>query len=195
MSFNTAFKLSTAFSGVTLVAFSSIHGATARLAASSDNLREKSIKTSSTISFTKVKGDECNKFETDITSNKGEVIENNVDVGILACGGDLICLEDESSSTGARCVDSKEVSFKPIWLQRDHHASVPGVGCWLVGESVDRSIGRSVGRLASLVTAAAVDLLSLVTAAAAAAAAAAALCGKAGVRHLVVDGLVAHLLP
>ena len=105
MSFNTAFKLSTAFSGVTLIAFSSIHGATARLAASSDIIREKS-----TVSFTKVKGDECVKFETDITSNK-EVIEN-VDVGILACGGDLICLEDESSSTGARCVDSKEVLVK-----------------------------------------------------------------------------------
>eukprot|EP00956_Cyclotella_meneghiniana_P017735 scaffold29168_cov52-Cyclotella_meneghiniana.AAC.1 len=111
MSFNTAFKLSTAFSGVTLVAFSSIHGATARLAASSDIIREKSIKKSSTISFTKVKGDECVKFDTDISSNK-EVIENYVDVGILACGGDLICLEDESSSTGARCVDSKEVLVK-----------------------------------------------------------------------------------
>ena len=109
MSFNTAFKLSTAFSGVTLVAFSSIHGATARLAASSDIIREKSIKKSSTISFTKVKGDECVKFDTDI--NNKEVIEN-VDVGILACGGDLICLEDESSSTGARCVDSKEVLVK-----------------------------------------------------------------------------------
>ena len=57
---------------------------------------------------------------------------------------------------------------------------------------MSQSIDRSVGQLASLVTAAAVDLLSLVTAAAAAAA---ALCGKAGVRHLVVDGLVAHLLP
>ena len=112
MSFNTAFKLSTALSGVTLIAFSSIHGATARLAASWDIIREKS----STISFTKVKGDECNKFETDITSNKGEVIENNVDVGILACGGDLICLEDESSSTGARCVDSKEVLVKSACL-------------------------------------------------------------------------------
>ena len=54
-----------------------------------------------------------------------------------------------------------------------------------VGWSVSQSIGRSIGRLASLVTAAAVDLLSLVTATAAAAAAA-ALCGKAGVRHLVV---------
>ena len=40
-----------------------------------------------------------------------------------------------------------------------------------VGWSVSQSIDRSVGRLASLVTAAAVDLLSLVTAAAAAAAA------------------------
>ena len=33
----------------------------------------------------------------------------NVDVGVLGCGEALICLEDDSSSTGGRCVDSVEV--------------------------------------------------------------------------------------
>ena len=98
-----AFKLSTVFSGVPLVAFSSIVGdASARLVASSD-IREN-IKESK--SFAKSKGEECIKFETDI-SNKKEDTEN-VDVGVLGCGEALICLEDNSSSTGARCVDFVE---------------------------------------------------------------------------------------
>ena len=104
MRFVMAFKLSTVFSGVPLVAFSSIVGdASARLVASSD-IREN-IKESK--SFAKSKGEECIKLQTDVSNMKENT--EHVDVGVLGCGEALICLEDDSSSTGARCVDFVEM--------------------------------------------------------------------------------------
>eukprot|EP00956_Cyclotella_meneghiniana_P043850 scaffold290794_cov162-Cyclotella_meneghiniana.AAC.1 len=101
MKFSTFSPIMASLSGVSLIAVSSIRGISARLVASSD-IRENIKKSTS---FTKVKGDECVKFETDITNKE---VFGNVDVGILGCGKDLICYDDESSSTGSRCVDSKE---------------------------------------------------------------------------------------
>eukprot|EP00956_Cyclotella_meneghiniana_P011321 scaffold15934_cov52-Cyclotella_meneghiniana.AAC.9 len=53
------------------------------------------------------KGEECVKVEADVSGNKENI--ENVDIGVLGCGEALICLEDESSSTGARCADLVEV--------------------------------------------------------------------------------------
>eukprot|EP00956_Cyclotella_meneghiniana_P012609 scaffold17919_cov48-Cyclotella_meneghiniana.AAC.1 len=60
-------------------------------------------------SFTKVKGGECFMFEAD-TPNKEAIAV--VDIGILGCGEALTYLEDESSSTGARC------QAIPVWFLR-----------------------------------------------------------------------------
>ena len=57
--------------------------------------------------FAKVKGDECIKKldDTDI-SNEEDI--KTIDLGILGCGKALTCLEDESSSIGARCVEFED---------------------------------------------------------------------------------------
>lgn len=57
-------------------------------------------------SFAKVKGDKCFMFEAD-TPNKEAIAV--VNIRILGCEEALTCLEDESSSTGARCVEFEEV--------------------------------------------------------------------------------------
>ena len=93
---------SAALSGASLLLLSSIRDASARLVTSSD-LREQVMESKS---FAKVNGDECFMFEAD-TPNKEAIAV--VDIGILGCGEALTCLEDESSSTGARCVEFEEV--------------------------------------------------------------------------------------
>ena len=93
-------------SGTALVLVTSFHNASARLVGSSD-LREQVKAMESSASSTLAKGEECTKFDADISSNKKSI--DNVDVLILGCGEALTCLEDESSSTGARCVDFDEV--------------------------------------------------------------------------------------
>ena len=57
-----------------------------------------------------MEGDECVKFQEGGVSNKKGI--EYVDVEILSCGDALFCLEDKSSSTGARCVDFKETFVK-----------------------------------------------------------------------------------
>ena len=96
-------NISTVLLGATLVAFTSIHDVSARLVASSD-IRKQVLESDTII---KVKGDECIKLDAGIV-NREDV--ENVDVQILGCGEPLACLEDETSSTGARCVDFEEVS-------------------------------------------------------------------------------------
>ena len=96
---------SAALSGASLILLSSIRDASARLVTSSD-LREQVMESKS---FAKVKGDECFMLEAG-TPNKEDVA--NIDIGILGCGEALTCLEDESSSTGARCVEFEEVGCK-----------------------------------------------------------------------------------
>ena len=85
--------------------FTSTFGiASARITATSD-IHEQVTENKSLV---KVEGDECFKLESDISN--GEVFAST-DVGIplvLGCGEALSCLEDKSSSTGARCVDLKE---------------------------------------------------------------------------------------
>ena len=96
-------NFSTVLLGATLVAFTSIHDVSARLVASTD-IRKQVLESDTII---KVKGDECIKLDAGIVDREdGE----NIDVQILGCGEALACLEDESSSTGARCVDFEEVS-------------------------------------------------------------------------------------
>ena len=104
MRFNNSFKLYATAYGVALTAVSDIREVAARIVGPAD-IREN-IKESK--SFAKMnKGEECIKIESDISKNeKGTV---NVDIGVLGCGEALICLEDETSSTGARCVDFVEV--------------------------------------------------------------------------------------
>ena len=107
MRFDIAFKHFTALSGPFLVTFSSnINDASAHRVASSD-IRENIQKSTG---LTKVEGDECVKLKEDGISNKKDI--EYVDVGILGCGDVLVCLEDDSSSTGARCVDFKETFVK-----------------------------------------------------------------------------------
>ena len=103
MRFNIPNNVSAVLLGTTLVAFTSIRNASARLVASSDV--RKQVLESETIA--KVKGDECIKLDAGIV-NREDV--ENIDVGILGCGEALICLEDETSWTGARCVDFEEAS-------------------------------------------------------------------------------------
>lgn len=99
------FKLSTAIALLaSLVTFSSIPDVSARLAGSSD-IRENIDKS---VSITKAEGDECVMLEEDIF-NKG-----SVDVDFLGCGEALTCREDETSATGARCVEFEEVDLKCI---------------------------------------------------------------------------------
>ena len=118
MRFDIPNILSTVFLGTTLVAFTNIRNVSARLVASSDV--RKQVLESETIA--KVKGDECIKLDAGIV-NREDV--ENIDVGILGCGEALICLEDETSSTGARCVDFEEASVyekascKNIWKKCD----------------------------------------------------------------------------
>lgn len=89
--------------GVGLTAVSNLHDVAARIVGSSD-IREN-IKESK--SFAKMnKGEECIKLEADISKTKKDT--ENVDIGVLGCGDALICLEDASSSTGARCVEFVE---------------------------------------------------------------------------------------
>ena len=97
------YKCSAVLLGATLVTFTSIGDVSARLVASGDI--RKQVLESDTI--TKVKGDECIKLDAGIV-NREDV--EDIDVQILGCGEALACLEDESSSTGARCVDFEEVS-------------------------------------------------------------------------------------
>ena len=98
-----AYKLPTVLHGATLVAVTSICDVSARLVATSD-IRKQVFESES---ISKVKGDECIKLNADIV-NREDV--ENIDLGILGCGEALTCFEDESSSTGARCVDFEEVS-------------------------------------------------------------------------------------
>ena len=97
------YKCSAVLLGATLVTFTSIGDVSARLVASGDI--RKQVLESDTI--TKVKGDECIKLDAGIV-NTDDV--ENIDVSIVGCGEALACLKDESSSTGARCVDFDEVS-------------------------------------------------------------------------------------
>lgn len=90
--------------GAALAAVSSIPEVSARIVGPADI--HKSIKESK--SFPKDKGEECIKLETNNSKNMKEDTEH-VDVGVLGCGEALICLEDDSSSTGARCVDFVEM--------------------------------------------------------------------------------------
>lgn len=85
---------------------SSFHDTSARIVGFSD-LREQVKAMESSASSTLAKGEECTKFDADVSSDKKSI--DNVDVLILCCGEALTCLEDESSSTGARCVDFDEV--------------------------------------------------------------------------------------
>lgn len=73
------------------------------------------------MSITKAEGDECVMLEEDFF-NRG-----NVDVDFLGCGEALTCREDETSATGARCVEFEEVDLKckKTWKQP---------GCTCVGE-------------------------------------------------------------
>eukprot|EP00956_Cyclotella_meneghiniana_P016096 scaffold25203_cov36-Cyclotella_meneghiniana.AAC.2 len=88
-----------------IVVVSSIHDVSARLVASSDILEQpmESVGT-----FSKVMGDECIK-ELDVADISNEEDIKTIDLGILGCGEALTCLEDESSSTGARCVEFDEI--------------------------------------------------------------------------------------
>eukprot|EP00956_Cyclotella_meneghiniana_P005492 scaffold7021_cov45-Cyclotella_meneghiniana.AAC.1 len=90
--------ISAALFGASLVFVSSFRNASARLVASSD-LREQVVQSKG---LSKVKGDECFKPEADISNVQQALV--TADIGILGCGESLTCLEDESSSTGARCV-------------------------------------------------------------------------------------------
>ena len=103
MRFNKSFQFYATAYGVALTAVSDIREVAARIVGPAD-IREN-IKESK--SFVKNKGEECIKLEADIPKNKTDT--ENVDIGVLGCGEALICLEDESSSTGARCVDLVEV--------------------------------------------------------------------------------------
>ena len=103
MRFDIPNNFSTVLSGAALVAFASIHDVSARLVVSSDI--RKQVLESKTV--TKVKGDECIKLDAGIV-NKEDV--ESIDLGILGCGEALICSEDETSSSGARCVDFEEAS-------------------------------------------------------------------------------------
>lgn len=69
----------------------------ARLPVASSNIREK---TKDGTSFTKVEGEECVKLQNKISNERDIGNTYNHD-----CEGTLVCLEEESSSTGARCVD------------------------------------------------------------------------------------------
>eukprot|EP00956_Cyclotella_meneghiniana_P023701 scaffold46666_cov54-Cyclotella_meneghiniana.AAC.1 len=108
MLLNNPFKLYAALRLGTLASILNVGEVSARVVGSSD-IREN-IKESK--SFAKNKGDECIKLEADISGNKKDI--ENVDVGVLGCGEALICLEDESSSTGSRCVDSEELQMRDV---------------------------------------------------------------------------------
>ena len=115
-------KTSAALSGASLLLLSSIRDASARLVTSSD-LREQVMESKS---FAKVKGDECFMLEAG-TPNKEDVA--NIDIGILGCGEALTCLEDESSSTGARCVEFEEVGCKNYGWPCDQDSDCCGNYC------------------------------------------------------------------
>ena len=99
MRFNDSFKLYATVYGVALATVSEV---AARIIGPAD-IREN-IKVNKSI--VKNKGEECIKLEADIPKN--EKGTENVDIGVLGCAEALICLEDDSSSTGARCVDFVE---------------------------------------------------------------------------------------
>lgn len=100
--------------GVGLTAVSNLHDVAARIVGSSD-IREN-IKESK--SFAKMnKGEECIKLEADISKTKKDT--ENVDIGVLGCGVALICLEDASSSTGARCVEFVESNQEFVESNQD----------------------------------------------------------------------------
>jgi len=150
MLLNNSFKLYAALRLGTLASILNVREVSARVVGSSD-IREN-IKESK--SFAKNKGDECIKLEADISGNKKDI--ENVDVGVLGCGEALICLEDESSSTGSRCVDSEEVFVKDeclpegaVWcstdsdccgttyceiLEDEYHRKCIGQKCFAAGE-------------------------------------------------------------
>ena len=96
------FIISAALTGASLVFTSTFGIASARITATSDIHKQVTENKS----LVNVEGDECFKLESDISN--GEVFAST-DVGIplaLGCGEALACLEDKSSSMGARCVDS-----------------------------------------------------------------------------------------
>ena len=98
---NTSFKLNVSLFGAVLAAVSNIREVSARIVGLAD-IREN-VKESK--SFAKMnKGEECIKLEADIPNTKKDT--ENVDIGVFGCGEALICLEDASSSTGARCLES-----------------------------------------------------------------------------------------
>ena len=137
MLLNNSFKLYAALRLGALASILNVREVSARVVGSSD-IRENIKKSTS---FTKVKGEECVKFEADITD---EEVVGNVDVGILGCGKDLICLDDKSSSTGSRCVDSKEVLVKgdclPVgakWCSTDSDCCGDTVTCEILDYGSD----------------------------------------------------------
>ena len=94
----SSFNFYASIYGIALAAVSNLHDVAARIVGPSD-IREN-IKESK--SFAKMnEGEECIKLEANISKNE----KNTENVGAVGCGEDLICLEDASSSTGARCVD------------------------------------------------------------------------------------------
>lgn len=101
-----AYKLPTVLHGATLVAVTSICDVSARLVATSD-IRKQVFESESISKVNGDNGDECIKLNADVV-NREDV--ENIDLGILGCGEALTCFEDDSSSTGARCVDFEEVS-------------------------------------------------------------------------------------
>ena len=114
MPLDIPYNFSTVLIGATLVAFTSIRDVSGRLVASSD-IRKQAVRESDTI--TEVKGDECTKLDAGIVNGEDD---EDIDVGILGCGEALTCLEDESSTTGARCVDFGEVSVYDKASCRDY---------------------------------------------------------------------------
>ena len=114
MRFNNSFKFYVSMYGVALTAVSNIRDVAARIVGPAD-IREN-IKESK--SLVKNKGEECIKLESDISKNEKDI--ENVDIGVLGCGEALICLEDESSSTGARCVDFVEVEEGASCVEKWH---------------------------------------------------------------------------
>ena len=123
MLLNNSFKLHAALCVGTLATLLNVREVSARIVGSSD-IREN-IKESK--SFAKNKGEECVKVEADVSGNKKDI--ENVDAGVLGCGGDLICLEDESSSTGARCVDFVEVDEEADCIAYHQYCDIDNDKC------------------------------------------------------------------
>ena len=123
----SSFNFYASIYGIALAAVSNLHDVAARIVGPAD-IHENIMESKS---FTKVnEGKECIKLEAGI-SKKEKSTEN---VGAVGCGEDLICLEDASSSTGARCVDFVGVDeeipcIKEGWWCAYRNAYIPGQCC------------------------------------------------------------------